>query len=257
MKIAALVLVAGLAATANAQLSIVAGTTPFIDISATGTAFAGISDDSEHTLTAAALSGAGFTGNALFAATDIIVGNNGGILWGGAAAANAVGYDNTNLLTAANSNTGQFGNGNGVRQFLAPLNDDVFPGTGASVRWQVIGGTLVIQWTNQDHFSATGTGTITFQVQVPSGAAPYLASFVYSDLEFAAGSALNNGGSASIGYRANGFVPSDPTLTNSVQWSFNTANAVSTNASVNIVPTPGAAALLGLGGLIAGRRRRA
>jgi hypothetical protein len=90
---------------------------------------------------------------------------------------------------------------------LCPLWDDNFPTTSQlpSIRWQVIGGNLIIQWTNEDHFNATGLGTVTYQliayggVTIGSGAA--LVDFVYNDTLYAASQHQNDGGSATIGYK--------------------------------------------------------
>ncbi|MBC7773694.1 MAG: PEP-CTERM sorting domain-containing protein [Pyrinomonadaceae bacterium] len=286
-------MLAGLAAlplAAQAQLSIVASAVPFIDISATGTSIGTISDDSETTLTGAALLGAGFNGNGLLAGnTSIRIGNNGGVLWGNSATdtfTNAlnVGYINSTVLpTMAASNLGDTGNGgSGPRQFLAPLWDDNTPLSGAgSIRWQVIAGNLIVQWSNEDHFNATGNGTVTYQMIVRGGVAfgsgNSFVDFVYADTLYSANLYQNDGGSATIGYKNWGVNP----LGNDVEYglgggtgtladpAFGGANMqpkvsgsiaggdVSLTHSVSIIPAPSSIALLGIGGLLAARRRRA
>jgi hypothetical protein len=291
MKTAAfLVAAAAMPLMASAQLVIQPSSTSFLDISGTGTSVGTISDDSENTITGAALTSAGFTGNGLLAGgVSVRVGNNGGVLWGNSAtdtfgSSDQVGYINsTTFFTMTASNTSILGNGgSGPRQFLAPLWDDNFPGTGASTRWQVIGGDLYIQWTNQDHFNAQGTGTITYQLIVRGGVSlssgQALVEFVYLDLVYAADQYQNFGGSATIGYKnwtglagANdvqyglgGGTDSigDPAFggTNQ-QFKVRGQNdsgppGTAFPTALRIIPTPGALALVGMGGLLASRRRR-
>lgn len=286
-KTLAILAVAGLASTAMAQISIIPSAVPFVDISASGTSIGAITDDSETVITGAALTAAGFNGNGLLAGNvSIRVGNNGGILWGNNVAdtftnATDVGYINSTTFGAmAASNLTTTGNGgSGPRQFLAPLWDDNTPGSGGSIRWQVIAGNLYVQWTAEDHFNATGA-TVTYQAVVRGGVAiggGSLVDFVYQDTFYAASQYQNDGGSATIGYKNWGV----NALANDVQFGLGGGNdSVSDPAfaganmqpkvagygeagnaqlphSVSIVPAPGALALLGLGGLAATRRRRA
>ncbi|HYF14213.1 MAG TPA: hypothetical protein VD971_03975 [Phycisphaerales bacterium] len=302
-KVIGLLALAGLAGVANAAVVIQASNVAFVDISTTGTLVTGsVSDDSEHTIAGATH---GWVGNGLFAGgVSIRVGNNGAILWGNSAtdtfaSADNVGYYNpgplnstapagsqTSIATMAPVNgTGSTANGNGLRQLVAPMWDDMTTTTGGltNIRWQVIANNLIIQWTNEDHFAATGTGTITFQaifrggVSINSGQS--LVDFVYNDTLYAANQYQNDGGSATIGYKNWGINPnandvefgiggggasatSDPTFASGTGmqpkvsgWA---AGANSTLPhSVSIIPAPGALALAGLGGLIAARRRRA
>lgn len=300
-KVLGLMAVAGFAAAANAGIVIQASSVPFVDISVTGTSVGTTSDDSEHTVNGTTHN---WVGNELFAGGMAIrVGNNGGIIWGTSAAdtftnADNVGYYNPGPLNtgtpapqtsiaamAPNNATTAISNGNGLRQLVAPLWDDYnSPVTGTSVKWQVIGADLIIQWTNEDHFAAAGTGTVTFQaifrggVTIASGQS--LVDFVYQDTSFvAAGAYQNDGGSATIGYKNWGLnanandvefgiggggasATSDPTFASGTGmqpkvggWAAN--NNAALPHSVSIIPTPGALALLGMGGLVASRRRRA
>lgn len=300
MKIAALVVLAGLATVANAQIVIVPSAVNFVDISTTGTSIGSLSDDSETTV-----NGLGWMGNGLLAGgVSIRIGNNGAIIWGTSAAdtftgADQAGYYNAgplNSTTPAGSmssiasmtafNGAATGNGAGIRQFIAPLWDDYTPVTGGAttrIFTQVIGNDLIVQWNRQDAFAASGSGDVTFQaifrggVSLGSGAS--LVDFVYQDTVFQANQYQNDGGSATIGFKNWGITAgandveygiggggtsatSDPTFTAGTGmqpkvsgWAVG-ANSALTH-SVSIIPTPGATALLGLGGLVAARRRRA
>lgn len=281
-----LAMLAGLVAlplAAQAQLSIVASAVPFVDISASGTSIGTISDDSETTVTGAALLGAGFNGNWLLAGnTSIRIGNNGCVIWGNSAAdtftnADQVGYINsTTFGTMAASNLSTTGNGgSGPRQLLAALWDDNAPGTGGSIKWQVVAGDLIIQWTNEDHFNATGA-TVTYQMIVRGTVADggSAVDYVYQDTFYGANQYPNDGGSATIGYKGWGNQNdvqyglgggtdsiSDPAFggTNmqpKVSGYAESGNPALTH-SVSIVPAPSSLALIGIGGLLAARRRRA
>jgi hypothetical protein len=269
MKIAAILTVAGLASIASAQITISPINTPFVDIRTTGTALntggtsVNLGDDGEATITASALATAGFTGNPLFPVADVRVGNNGAVIWN--ASSGEIGFTNANILTMPANSTTSGGNGNGTRQLIAPFWDDVFGSStnGARNFWQVIGGNLHITWFDQDHFDALGTGRVTFQLVIYSNNGGALADFVYNDTLFTGGTtpaSQNDGGSASIGYKNWG----GPAWANDLQWSFNTKSvagyvesevATRPNA-LRIIPAPGALALLGLGGIVAGRRSR-
>jgi hypothetical protein len=272
---------------ASASISIQASNTAFTDISVTGTAIAGPSDDSEHTLTGATLTGAGFAGNELLAGgMSIRIGNNGSVLWGNSGTdtftnGDQVGYVNrTDYLTMVGGNLGDTGNGGlAPRQFVSSLWDDNTPGTGGGIRWQVIGGNLYIQWTNEDHFNATGTGTITHQMVVYGGvtiaSGNPLVEFVYNDTMYGTNAYQNDGGSATIGYKNWGINANandveyglgggtnslaDPAFggTNMQPKVGGWASAANPNLphSVVIIPEPASAALLVLGALALVRRR--
>jgi hypothetical protein len=208
----------GLAATsAYAAITIGPSVKPFVDISGTGTNLGTISDDSEINITGAALTAAGFTGNGLLAGgADVRVGNNGAVIWS-PAGTQEIGYINaappTGLPVMAPANTADKGNGNGTNQFLAVLWDDNFPTTaaGTNIKWQVNGGDLIVQWTNEDHFNATGAGLITYEMIVHSGvtiaSGGSLVDYVYQDTQYAPQQYQNDGGSATIGYKNWGVNP--------------------------------------------------
>lgn len=279
---------------ASAAITIVPTNTAFTDISASGTALAGISDDSETVITGAALNGVGWAGNGLLAGgVSVRVGNNGAVIWGNAVAdtftnATEIGWANPNptnpgaaSIATMNADNGTIeGNGNNARQLVAPLWDDNFPGAGASTRWQVIGGNLIVQWTNQDHFNAQGTGVITYQMVVYGGvtiaSGNPLVEFIYNDTLYAASQYQNDGGSATIGYKnwglnvnANdveyglsggaGETTTDPAFNGTNMQPKVSGWASSGNPgfthSVAIIPEPASAALLALGALALIRRR--
>lgn len=279
---------------ASAAITIVPTNTAFTDISVTGTSVGSISDDSELIVTGAALNGAGWAGNGLLAGgVSIRVGNNGCVIWGNAVAdtftnATEIGWANpnptnpgaNNIATMNADNTSIEGNGNGLRQMVAPLWDDNFPGTGAGTRWQVINNNLYIQWTNEDHFNAQGTGTITYQMVVYGGvtiaSGSPLVEFIYNDTLYGTNQYQNDGGSATIGYKnwglnanandveyglsgGDGETTTDPAFggTNMQPkvggWAAS-ANPALTH-SVAIIPEPASIALLALGALSLIRRR--
>ncbi|MBC8105612.1 MAG: PEP-CTERM sorting domain-containing protein [Anaerolineae bacterium] len=293
--------VAGLVGVAQAAIVINPSTVAFTDISVTGTAVPAptLADDSEHTITGATLTGLGFAGNELLAGgVSIRLGNNGGALWGNSAtdtfaSATDVGAINrTDFGTMVGGNSSfstPTGNGGlGPRQFIAPLWDDTTPATGGagSLRFQVIAGDLYVQWSGQDHFNATGAGTVQFQMIVRGGrtiaSGLSLVDFVYNDTQYAPNQYQNDGGSATIGYKnwalnanANDVefgvgggnnTLSDPafgdaTMKPKVAGYLAADNAQLTHALTisgvgGVVPEPASLSLLAGGALMAVRRRR-
>ena len=193
----------------SAQIVIASSNTAFTDISVSGTSPGTSGDDLEFTVTAAQLATAGFTGNGLLAGgVGFRFGNNGGIIWNDSAS--EIGYTNSTIFgSMAAANGAADGNGGvAAHQFICPLWDDNIPvsGQGANaLDWQVIGGNLYVQWSNEDHFSATGTGTVQYQLVVYGGvtiaSGNPLVEFVYNDTLYGAGATQNDGGSATIGYK--------------------------------------------------------
>ena len=194
---------------ASAQIQIAASATAFTDISATGTSAGASADDAEFTVTGAQLTTAGFTGNGLLAGgVDIRLGNNGAVIWNDNV--NEVGYTNSETFPSmAPSNAVNLGNGGlSSHQFICPLWDDNIPATGLganSIYWKVVSGNLIIQWSNQDHFGFSGTGTAQYEMIVYGGvtiaSGSPLIDFVYGDTTYGAGAFENDGGSATIGYK--------------------------------------------------------
>ncbi|MEZ6017314.1 MAG: hypothetical protein R3F49_19530 [Planctomycetota bacterium] len=196
----------------------------WMDISATGTLLAH-GDDTEIDIPTT-------VGNSLLAAGVARVGSNGGIRFNGTGV--DLGWTNGAIPNAvASSSTGCFGGD----QTLLPFWDDLNPGLGGDVRWQEIGDTLIVQWTDVafvDHGDSA-----TFQVQV-HGSGPALAQFLYQDIEQAG---VGGGVSATIGYQAGG-------IENDVQFSLDTLGAVSNGTVLSLVggPNPGVANCLNWGG---------
>lgn len=245
MKSIKLVLVAGgmmLSGAALAQLQIVTnlgGT--FTDISGSGTAL-NPTDDSEHNI---------FTtvGNKIFAAGDVRVGNNGGMGFG--ITTGDLGFSNA-AIPATGGVGGVFSNATPANpQTLLPYWDDLFPGATGNIFWQESAGTLTVQWNSEAHFLGGGS-TATFQVKVFS-AGPVFAQFIYSSIM---GTNFVGGSGATIGYM-DGAV-GGPNGGNNIQYSFNTANAVTNGTVLSIVPEPGTFIAIGIGlaGLALARRRR-
>jgi MYXO-CTERM domain-containing protein len=202
----------------------IAGT--FIDISATGTDSGVHADDSAASITVT-------HGNLIIPAGGIFVSSN-----GTATFANFSSFSNA-ALSSSN-----------VARGYAPFWDDQRTDrTGSAIRFQNLADRTIIQW-NTTQFG-NDANTAVYQLQIfddaggglgtgPGGA---LAQFVYQSV-----SLLGNGISATIGaIDASGSI---------AQWSLNTAS-VGDGQTVSIIPAPGAFALVGLGGLMVARRRRA
>jgi hypothetical protein len=210
------------ASAASAQLSIVSNIPgAFIDISGTGTNLNLEGDDSAASFTAN-------HGNVVMAAGSISVSTNGLVT----AAANT-GFSNTAMPLATS-----FG--------YAPLWDDFRTDSGGGdIFVQNFADRTIVQFNNLRTFATPGTDLGTWQLQIFSSG-PVLAQYVYQDVIF--GNASDNGGSGTVGVEA-----ADGTF---AQWSFNTPSIQGGMVLSVVIPAPGTAALLGLGGLVAIRRRR-
>ncbi|WP_297517657.1 fibronectin type III domain-containing protein, partial [Flavobacterium sp.] len=188
----------------------------FVDISTTGTAVTGIADDSEHNVTIPAFTYYGTT------YTTARIGNNGVMVLG--STAGDIYWVNSPLPQGGTASAGS-GLGNAGAAALCAWWDDLTPGTG-SIRTQTIGNLFIVQWTGQDSFSATGTGTITFQIQLNTVTGQI--HYVYSDVLFSGTDTANDrGASATIGLNYN--------ATEALQYSHNTA---SLNNGQSITFTP-------------------
>lgn len=204
----------------------------FIDISAIPGANTGLhADDASVAFNA-------LNGNCILPAGTINISSNGTI---------AVPAQNTftNAVLSLTSNQGYY-------PFWDDLRTDNATGNVFAAN---VGTTTIIQWDQVGTF-AGGTGTGTFEVQIlnnPSGSG-LQAIYTYVDTDFGGTPGSNFGASATIGARAG-----NPSSEGFVQNSFNAVNSAPSQTSLGVfcsVPTPGAAGLLGLGGLVALRRRR-
>ena len=168
----------------------------WIDISATGTPL-GLTDDQEVDI-------ATTIGNTLFASGTARIGSNGGVRFAGTGA--ELVFTNAQL-----PNVGAF---SVAAQVLLGFWDDIntASGTVGEIYWQETQGRLIVQWQAAGFFGIAAE-TVTFQIQVPSGAGNVKAQFLYQDV---AGVRADRGGSATIGYQA-GIGPLDI-----AQWSFDT-----------------------------------
>jgi hypothetical protein len=222
-KALAVLAAAGLASTASAQYSIVsniAGT--FIDISGSGTLLAA-GDDTSHQLTNS-------IGNLFFPANGW-VNSNGSMGAGGPYSP----FTNTNL-PAAGFHVNNVG--------LAPFWDDINVNVGGNIRWQQNADRVIVQWTGASFFGGTATENVTFQVQVFSGAGGIYAQYLYGGTM---PTTRTRGDSATIGAQWS--------ATDATVFSFNTAS-LQPGMVLTLIPAPGVATLLGLGGLMVARRRR-
>lgn len=186
-------------AQANAQFYTVddACTTPFEDISGTGTAL-GLADDGEVLVTMPFA----FTLYDITSA-DLEIDNNGGVVF------NTTGAGNVNCCDESGLPNANF------TSAILPFWDDLNNGTG-DVYYQTLGTApnrrFIIQWHNRPHFSAGGS--VTFQVVLYETSNEI--RYVYDDIIFGDVS-FDNGVSATIGLQKDG--------TTADQYSFNTSIA--------------------------------
>ncbi|MCZ8357569.1 MAG: fibronectin type III domain-containing protein, partial [Microcystis sp. LE19-388.1G] len=189
----------------------------FVDISTSGTAVTGIGDDTEHNITIPAFT---YFGTSY---TTARIGNNGVLVLG--STSGDIYWVNSPLPQGGTASA-TTGLGNAGAAALCPWWDDLTPGTGASIRTQTVGNLFIVQWTNQDSFNATGSGTITFQIQLDTVTGQI--HFVYNDVLFSGTDTANDrGASATIGLNYN--------ATAALQYSHNTA---SLNNGQSITFTP-------------------
>jgi len=188
----------------------------FIDISTTGTSVGTIADDSEHYVTLPSA----FTYNTV-PYTTAAIGNNGVMVLG--ATTGDIYWTNATLPQAATAATSGLGNAGAAA--ICAYWDDLTPGTGGSITTQTVGNKYIVQWTNEDSFAATGTGTITFQIQLDLVTGQI--HLVYPDVVFAGATVNDNGGSATVGLNFS--------ATAAQQYSFNTASLVN-NQSITYTP---------------------
>jgi hypothetical protein len=216
-------------------VSIVPFPSPFIDISGIPGANTGLhADDSSISFTSTA-------SNCIKAAGPLFIGTN------GMATMTSVTTFTNSALTAASV------------QGYWPLWDDynntsqgdIFAANGIPTPNGIA---TIIQWNNVPHFGdplpADGG---TFQIQILTNPGSGLqAVYVYADTDFT-GTINDAGLSATVGA-----VAGNPASEGFVNFEVNTGG-IPSGLSLGVfcdIPAPGAAALLGLGGLLIGRRRR-
>lgn len=190
--------------------------TGFVDISTSGTSVGTISDDSEHNITLPFTFY--FNGTPY---TTARVGNNGLMAFG--STTGDLYYGNT-CLPQNGTVSSTSGLGNAGSQVIAALWDDLTPGTGGSIKTQQIGSVFYIQWTNEDNFSATGTGTVTFQIQLEQ--TTNIITLSYLDVVYGV-AGFDNGQTATVGLNL------DPS--NAVAYSCNTAS-LTNGQCISFVP---------------------
>jgi MYXO-CTERM domain-containing protein len=123
------------------------------------------------------------------------------------------------------------------------------------VFFQEMGDLAIFQWNNIGNFPSGNSGVdrATFQVQIPRGGTTNLLMQIIYQAGITSPD-FNGGATASIGYVAGGTGGNNG---NNSNWGFNGAPHGVVNGTVlSMTPAPGAAALLGIGALFAGRRRR-
>ena len=170
-------------------------TTPFEDISTTGTAL-GLGDDGEATIATPFM----FVVDGV-PSSDFVIGNNGAILFN--ATTGNVGFTNNALAPMDPA-------------FIAPFWDDIDSDSG-DVFWEVRGTApdqrLIVQWDDRPHFNNIGSST--FQAVFFEGTNEIL--YAYEDVLFE-NATFDNGASATVGIAApNDFVQysfNEPIITN-------------------------------------------
>lgn len=195
---------ATICAGSNSQLQVTAspvgyvlgsGGASFIDISTTGTAITGLSDDSEHNITIPS-----FTFNNV-AYTTARLGMNGAVVFG--STSGDVNAANAALPVSTFGTAGTPG--------LALWWDDLDIFESSYIRTQQVGDVFVIQY--MAAHDANQGGTVTFQAQLHLLTGNIY--FVYPDVTFGAGT-NNAGASATVGINFS--------ATSALQYSFNTAS---------------------------------
>ncbi|HYV92924.1 MAG TPA: MopE-related protein, partial [Chitinophagales bacterium] len=186
----------------------------FVDISGTGTSVGAVSDDSEHNLTLPF--SFNYNGTTY---TTARIGNNGVLVFG--TTTGDIIYNNSPLpQDIAPSSTGTIGlitgSGNSLAAICANWDDMTTSSTvTTSITSQQIGSVYYIQWTNEDNFNATGSGTITFQIQLEQTTNKI--NLVYSDILYGV-AGFDNGASATVGLNFS--------ATSALQYSYNSASLV-------------------------------
>lgn len=218
----------GLASAAQAQVLSIVDNLPgeFTDISRTGIPL-NLSGNLEAEINTT-------IGNRVFSAGRVIVANNGGL--GFDPADPNLAPDNEPLPSNA-----AFGGAQGALAFWDNINNVI-----GEVFWQEIGNTLIVQWHNNTFQGSRDTSRFQIKISEPApGPVTVFAQFIYDDIEQPR---AGGGISATIGYQNGGAGFND------VQWSFNTAGAVSNGTVLSLIPEPNSLVLLTLGVLCFLRR---
>ncbi len=186
----------------------------FVDIATSGTSVGTVADDSEHNITIPS-----FTFNGV-PYTNARIGNNGVLVFG--TTTGDIIYTNSALpqgiASSATATSGIItGAGNSLAAILANWDDMTTSATAGltKITTQTVGGLYIIQWTSEDNFGATGTGTVTFQIQLETATGKI--NLVYPDITYGA-VGFDNGQSATIGLNYS--------ATSALQYSLNTASLV-------------------------------
>ncbi len=188
----------------------------WIDISTTGTPLS-LADDGEADIPTT-------IGNTVLAAGIARVGSNGAVRFDGSAL--DLGFANQPIPSTAAFNS---------ERTLMPFWDDVDTDGGleGEIYYQETGGVLVIQWEAVEFFpgGSGGVDTATFQIQVPSGAGPVVAQYLYESVDsFRA----DGGASATIGFQSGDVGGYDDN-----EWSFDLPGAVMNGTVLTVLASPG------------------
>ncbi len=190
----------------------------FVDILTTGTTIPLTSGDDAYTITIPPFVYNGTT------FTTARIGNDGAVVFG--TNAGVINYTNKSLPEGVGSSSSVgiiSGSGNSVAA-LCPYWDDLDLLPTTSVKTQVIGNTVIIQWTDQKLFSKPAAlGGITFQVQLELITG--LIHFVYQDVTFTDGG--GNGTTATIGLNLSSSA--------AVEYSFN-SSSLTDGQSITFTP---------------------
>lgn len=229
----AAVFAAVLASAASGQVVAIVNTMAgnFVDISTTGTPL-NLSDDGKITITSGIMS-------AFFGTNVVTVSNNMAVGFGPGAVGGTAGPVNTTIPSPA-----LFGG----QQSVAVLWDNPGPGTGglSNVFYEEFADRYVIQWNMLPKGDPGSTTTMELQVFGGAARGEVFAQWLFQDVEQ---SGVRDAGT--IGYQS-----SIGTQRNSVQYSFNDAEAIHNGTVLTLTLAPSPGALMVFAGLLPRSRRR-